>query len=175
MNQITPSTGQIRRGTIPGEKIYEITRREDVKTIVDIGTWKGLGSTRCILDGIMDSRKKCEVFSIECNKLFHEEAKLNLGILPKNFKLIHGCLFDYKDLYPIRDKLEGVPKSWVEDDISGMKNSQNCFDKLPEKIDLLIIDGGEFSGEIEFHLLKDRSKYIFMDDTGSPKNENNRK
>jgi len=176
MKQITPSTGQIRRGTVPGEKIYELTKRKDVKKIVDIGTWRGLGSTKCIYDGIIDSFKKgYEVLSFECNKLFHEEAKVNLGLIPPNFKLIHGAIFDYKDLYPIRDRLEGVPRSWIEEDISGMKNSKNYFDILPEIIDLLIIDGGEFSGEIEFNLLKDRSRIIFMDDTTSPKNEKNRK
>jgi hypothetical protein len=36
---------------------------------------------------------------------------------------------------------------------------------LPETIDLLILDGGEFTSEQEFRLLAPRSRHIIMDDT----------
>lgn len=181
MTNINSNNGQIRRGSAFAEKIYEFVKQPDVKTIVEIGTWKGMGSTKCILDGIINSNKKeYEVFSFECNKFFHEEAKVNLGFLPRNFHLIHGTLFDYKELYSIRDdkKLNAEDsryKQWIEEDISAMQSCKNVFDTIPNKIDLLILDGGEFSGDIEFKLLWKGSKYIFMDDTSSFKNKNNKK
>ena len=39
---------------------------------------------------------------------------------------------------------------------------------IPKQIDFLILDGGEFSSWIEYQLLKDRSKIIFLDDTRPP-------
>ena len=173
---ITPLTGQIRRGSPAAENLYNLVKQPDVSIIVEIGTWKGMGTTKCILDGITDSHKKnFLVYSLECNKLFHEEAKINLGILPPGFNLIHGSLFGEEKLVPLREKLDGKELSWLEDDINAIRNSKNVLHLIPKKIDLLIIDGGEFSGEIEFNLIGDRAKYLFLDDTTSIKNENNRK
>ena len=42
--------GQIMRGTVFGEMIYEIAKSSSY--IVDIGTWFGMGTTKCIIDGI---------------------------------------------------------------------------------------------------------------------------
>jgi len=173
MIQITTLNGQIRRGEKSAEKLYELVKQEDIHIIVEIGTWKGMGSTKCILDGIMDSRKKnYEVFSLECNKLFHEEAKINLGWLPPNFHLLNGSIFDAEKLMEIRND-PNVHLPWLEEDISGIKNSRSVINELPNKIDLLIIDGGEYSGEIEFNILKDRTTYFYFDDISSYKNKNN--
>ena len=36
--------GQINRGSILGEKIYNLCKQNDVQTIVEIGAWNGLVS-----------------------------------------------------------------------------------------------------------------------------------
>ncbi len=41
---------------------------------------------------------------------------------------------------------------------------------MPSKIDLLILDGGEFSTLGEFNKLKDISTYFILDDTNTIKN-----
>ena len=41
---------------------------------------------------------------------------------------------------------------------------------MPERIDLLILDGGEFSSYYEFLKLKDRTTYFILDDTKILKN-----
>ena len=41
----------------------------------------------------------------------------------------------------------------------------NVLDQMPDKIDLLILDGGEFSSLSEFKKLKDRTTYFVLDDT----------
>jgi len=40
---------------------------------------------------------------------------------------------------------------------------------MPDKIDLLLLDGGEFSTLSEFNKLYSRSKYILLDDTNTTK------
>ena len=168
--------GQINRGSKLGEHIFKLAKKSEVNTIVNIGTWNGMGTTKCILDAIIYSNNfNKEVISIECNKIRYEEAKINLGFLPPKFKLIHGSIVNVEELYPILEKLKDeTHKKWLQEDIAWIKNAPNVFDLLPENIDLLIIDGGEFSGEIEFFKLYKRCKYIVLDDTASNKNKKSR-
>ena len=42
---------------------------------------------------------------------------------------------------------------------------ENVLNQMPSKIDLLILDGGEFSSLSEFKKLKDRTTYFVLDDT----------
>jgi len=170
--------GQLTRSTIPGQKIYEICKYVDVKTIVDIGTWNGLGTTKCIYDAIIDSNKKnYKVFSIECSIWMYEEAKRNLFPPLNNFILLYGSLVDAEELYFMYDTLKNDPirKQWLDDDIKCIKiANNNVFKQMPEKIDFLILDGGEFSGEIEFKKLYERCTYIFLHDIVTSKNKKNK-
>lgn len=47
-----------------GEQIFELAKLEDVKIIFEVGTWNGLGSTKCIYDAIISTNKKklCSFF-----------------------------------------------------------------------------------------------------------------
>lgn len=49
-----------------------------------------------------------------------------------------------------------------------MMKAPNVLEYLPQKIDFLILDGGEFTSYYEYLILKNRSKYIFLDDTCTP-------
>lgn len=168
--------GQINRGSKLGEQIYELSKLPEVKTIVEIGTWNGMGSTKCILDGVLAKKTRTYVYSLECNKLRHEEAKVNLGFLPPTFQLIHGSIVSYQELVPQLAILEDETlKGWLRDDLNWLRMTPNVMDKLPERIDLLIIDGGEFSGHLEFEKLWDRSTYIVLDDTNAIKHQATKK
>ena len=159
--------GQINRGSNLGEKIFRMSTQDNVKTIVEIGTWNGMGSTKCIYDAVLGTRKN--VFSLECNKTRHEEAKINLGIIPLDFHLIHGTIVSTDELEPLMEGLTEGLKVWLREDLMWLKQTPNVFDQLPEKIDLCIIDGGEFSGDIEFFKLWERCRYIILDDTNAMK------
>jgi hypothetical protein len=165
--------GQLNRNTNAGQWIYEISKYSDVKNIVDIGTWNGKGSTKCIYDAIIDSNKKgYKVFTIECARNMYEEAKINLSIPLNNFNFLYGSLVSIEELNSIDEEYKKSP--WFQEDIRNIKQANNnVFNQMPETIDFLIIDGGEFSGEIEFKKLYERSKYIFLHDTNS-KNKKNR-
>lgn len=161
--------GQINRGTKFGDLIYDYSKRKDVQTIVEIGTWNGGGSTTCIRNGVAGTKK--EVWSLECNKLRHEEAKVNLGFLPPTFKLIHGTIVDSKELEPMMEDLTPGLQEWLKEDLNWIRVTPNVLDQLPEKIDLCIIDGGEFSGDIEFFKLWERCRFIMLDDTNATKHK----
>jgi hypothetical protein len=159
--------GQINRGSLLGEQIYKLTRLPEVKIIVEIGTWNGLGSTKCIYDGIIESGKRgFSVLSLECNLARHLEAKQNLLPL-NNFNLIHGTIVKFEEIAPLMEKeREEINKnSWLDEESLHLKNCPFVLDQIPEKIDLLILDGGEFSSSLEFDKLHQRAHFIVLDDT----------
>ena len=47
--------GQINRGSQLGEVIYDMCNQNDIKNIVEIGTWNGMGSTKCIYESIVNN------------------------------------------------------------------------------------------------------------------------
>ena len=111
------------------------------------------------------------VWSLECDKLRHIEAKVNLGYLPQNFNLIHGTIVDAHELEPLMKDLTPGLQEWLKEDLGWISNTPNVLTQLPEKIDLYIIDSGEFSGEIEFFRLYKRCRYVVLDDTNALKHQ----
>jgi hypothetical protein len=159
--------GQINRGSLLGDAIYEYTKRADVKTIVEFGTYNGLGSTRCILDGIRDSGKTDFLFySIEAYESMYRVAKENNPTLPLGAEIIYGRIVEVDELnWFDKEKLNDDQKKWLRDDIVNYNMCPYIMEKIPSRIDLLILDGGEFSSYVEFHKLIDRSKILVLDDT----------
>lgn len=169
--------GQICRGSNLGEKIYNFSKWEEVHTIVEIGTWLGLGSTKCILDGVLDKESnKTVVYSLECNEERHYQAGINLGKLPENFHLLHGTIIEAKELQQMIGTVkQAIHRQWLVEDIEAVETAPNVFDKLPDRIDLCVMDGGEFSGKLEFEKLWQRCKFIILDDTNSRKHKETKK
>jgi hypothetical protein len=169
--------GQICRGSILGDWIYDyVYYMKDPMNIVEIGTGGGLGSTKCIYDAIIDSQKKnCVVYSIELNFENYKEAVLNIPKID-NFYLIHGYVTDvmrHPSTFPsflFRGYTKKDAEGWYNRDLLDYKLCGNVHHLLPEKIDLLILDGGPFSGMKEFNFLQDRCNYIILDDTMDIKN-----
>lgn len=162
--------GQINLGSSCGDTIKDICEREDVATIVEIGTWNGEGTTQCVLAG-MKARDSVEFWSLECDKGFFDAAK---KVVPEaeNVYLLHGSIVEIADLD--RSSLRDEEKLWLSNDERNMEGVPIVLNQLPESIDFLILDGGEFASRKEFLLLRDKCKIIFLDDTGVRKNKLNK-
>lgn len=158
--------GQINRGSNLGETIYEIARQEDVNTIVEIGSWNGAGSTKCIRDAVLKRGKPCKVLSLEAYESMHKPALENNQPMIVGFDIVHGRIIEVEELnWFDHNSLSQDEKGWLQNDITNYKLCPNVMHLVPDKIDLLILDGGEFSSYVEFHKLVDRSNYIILDDT----------
>ena len=163
--------GQINRGSLLGEHIFRLSKNPEIKVIVEIGTWNGMGSTKCIYDGIIQGLKKEHlVLSIECNLTRHKEALTNLISL-RNFNLIHGTIVSIDEMEAIKGKfnLTTTSQPWWAEDVTQIKSAPYILDQIPEKIDLLILDGGEFTSHLEFEKLWNRTRFIVLDDTDNTK------
>ena len=162
--------GQINTDSLAGQTIISICKQSNVNTIVEIGTWNGMGSTQCINHAIINTDKNA--ISIEANWQQHLDAKNNL--CNANINLLYGKVTDELldlDRLPdcfFTDYSKQIKTEWLRQDGESIKEAPNILSILPLHIDLLILDGGEFSSYFEYLLLKDRSQYIFLDDTSAP-------
>lgn len=162
--------GQITLDTWLGNFLRNICKQSaDINTVVEIGTWDGKGSTECIICGFQESGKQNICFiSIESNPQMYQTAvSAWIGRLPEWATLVHGRVVDESDMDS--SDLSDREKGWFAEDVDGMKTCPNVLDTLPSKIDLLLLDGGEFSTKSEFLKLVDRSHVIVLDDTEARK------
>ena len=157
--------GQINRNSKLGETLYELSKQSDVNTIVEIGTWNGAGSTRCIIDGIKDSEVKKTFITLESNKEQYELSLQNLESFKEFVIPLYGRIIDVYDLTWLKSVTLGPEQQqWLWEDVEGYKECPNVLDKIPQQIDLLLLDGGEFSTVPEFIKLKSKYKYLVLDD-----------
>lgn len=164
------NAGQIKLGSERGDFLYKLCKLDDIKTVVEIGTWHGGGSTACILESLKH-KKVFEFFTFEINRAFYDIAVSNKPNHP-NVHFIYGSIVKEDELLNV--ELDIQRQAWLEEDIANIKLCPYVLDVVPLKIDLLVLDGGEFASKKELELLQGRSKYIFLDDTFTLKNNYNR-
>lgn len=173
--------GQLNFETsVLGKYIVDIVKQEDVKSIVEIGTLSGMGSTRCILEGLK-GRTNYLFHSYECwDKAYNEAIQNNKKFIGDKFKIILGKIVNEDDVrewvknqeeneWVDGQELRTIEREWLRDDLKNMYAVENVFLTVPSEIDFLLLDGGEFSTYLEFSLLRDRTKVIALDDTKTRK------
>jgi hypothetical protein len=163
--------GQILKNSLFADFINEIIKKYSPKNIVEIGTWKGLGSTKRIIDAIIDNNLDSNFISLETNKIFYNEAKQNLKEYTDKVNLIYGRIIDIIDVenFVLSQELSYQEQGWLNEDIANFSMCPNVLGSIPEEIDFLLLDGGEFSTYSEWLKLKDRAKIIALDDTDTTK------
>jgi hypothetical protein len=156
--------GQITENTERCEIIKNVINTYKPNIILEIGTWKGLGSTKCIINSIGD---EVSFLSLETNKSFYEIAVENLNGYQDKVKLIYGRIVEKDEILNFVQtiNLNRWEEQWLREDLENVDKCENVLNKIPEKIDLLLLDGGEFSTYSEWLKLKDRSTIIMLDDT----------
>lgn len=168
-NLISRRKGQVSADHQIGRWIRHLASLEENCTILEIGTWNGLGTSKMIVQGV-NSRpvgQSAEVIGLEANDELYHKAKSNLSKF-EFFKVIFGTLVTEHQLD--KSELTSVEREWLEKDISDLRDAPFVLNEIPSTIDLLILDGGEFSTYAEFQALKSRvSKWIVLDDTNTRK------
>jgi hypothetical protein len=139
------------------------------RTIVEIGTWFGGGSTECLKGGlILDDQEflsiDCALDKVEAARKRHDDNRI---------AIMHGTIV-LPGEFPM---FVGHPSARFEDYYEPEKQSNASapyiMDKIPSHIDLLLLDGGEWTSAVEFRKLHDRCKIIALDDTHPDKSIKN--
>jgi len=173
--------------------IQRIAREENIKTVLEIGSSSGDGSTKAFVAGIRENPNKPTLFCMEVSQTRFAELRKTYAneSFVKCYNVSSICIEQFPteeevikfyestptnlNFYPLervigwlRQDIEYVKNSGVSD--SGIKkikqeNNINCFD-------LVLIDGSEFTGSVELNEVYG-AKYILLDDINTFKNYKN--
>lgn len=159
--------GQVLNGSQFGMWIDKTITDYKPSIIVEIGTWKGLGTTKRIIDSIEKNQITPTFISLESNLSFYETATRNLKDKLNTVKLIRGRIVGEEEIKSFLSKNEITEQmmGWLRSDLNDYVSCENVLNQIPETIDFLLLDGGEFSTYHEWVVLKDRTKIIALDDT----------
>lgn len=180
-----PANGQVLRNTEFGHALFLLAAIPQYKTYLEIGTWKGNGTTRCVVDGLLhrlqEKKEEVHFWSLEANKQFQEEARKlwEPAALPF-LHLMYGKL--HSDGLMSADEIKthayfGHVKThfelWYEQDVIDYGRAPTInIDLLPPQIDVVILDGGEFCGYADWLAVKSKNPTVVcLDDVGVMKNE----
>ena len=164
--------GQIKIETELGKFLFNSTLNISIVNFLEIGTWNGLGSTKCFIDGFKKRSKPFKFYSLDCNNEKSKYAKKlyenmdNVFIL--NEVLLNKKPNDIYDIFPILLENETY-KYWNDIDFDNMKDKKLFLENndLPKIFDLVLLDGGEFTTWYEYNIIKDRCKILALDDTNT--------
>ncbi|MEH2312106.1 MAG: class I SAM-dependent methyltransferase [Nostoc sp.] len=173
--------------------IQKIAKEEDIKTVLEIGSSSGEGSTEAFVTGLRENPNKPTLFCMEISKKRFTKLKENyksedfvkcynissvsVQKFPNEKEIIDFYYSNHTNLnlYPLervlgwlRQDMEYVNNSGVSDNGIQKVKHQNNIDYF----DLVLIDGSEFTGSAELSEVYG-AKYICLDDINTFKNYQN--
>lgn len=201
LNQLTPMSKSLLDSLIPPEikndDFYELIQRiaqsEDIKTVLEIGSSSGEGSTEALVKGLRKNPNQPTLFCMELSKTrfarlqktyssdsfvkCYNVSSVELNQFPEEAQVI-DFYNNYQtglNQYPLEQVL-----GWLRQDIEYVRSSgvpKNGIDLIKsenslDSFDLVLIDGSEFTGYVELDRVYG-AKYIFLDDINSYKNHCN--
>lgn len=170
--------GQINPDSSFGKAIMAIAADPAYQTFLDIGTWNGMGTTRCLVLATK-GRPDTMIYSIEANRDMFNSAVANWSTnQPSNLKLLYGKLSTEMLSYT---NITNSPKFKDVESHFMLHYGQETYDflnaplvDLPAQIDVAILDGGEFCGRGDLsRVVELNPKVIALDDTRCMKNSTN--
>lgn len=174
--------------------IYKIAKNEPVKTILEIGSSNGEGSTQAFVNGIKENPNKPKLFCMEVSKVRFEALKraysqepqvkcYNVSSVPliefpteQEITMFYNTVSSNSNLTPLPVVLD-----WLRQDVEYVtveKVPQNGIeivkaDNNIQNFDVVLIDGSEFLGVPELKKVYGAT-YILLDDVLTYKNLFNR-
>ncbi|MHC5610946.1 MAG: class I SAM-dependent methyltransferase, partial [Nostoc sp.] len=173
--------------------IKRIAKEEDIKTVLEIGSSSGEGSTEAFVTGLRENPNKPTLFCMEISKDRFNKLKnnyknecfikyYNMSSVPVKKFPDEKVIIDFYNshhtnlnFYPLERVL-----GWLRQDIEYVNNSgvsDNGIQKIKQEnnidcFDLVLIDGSEFTGQAELDEVYG-AKFICLDDITTFKNYQN--
>lgn len=173
--------------------IEKIAREEDIKTVLEIGSSSGEGSTEAFVKGLRDNPNQPYLFCMEVSKVRFSNLQNRYASdgFVKCYNVSSICLGEFPNETEVIDFYNNTPTnlnlyplelvlSWLRQDIEYVKNygcAENGIKKIKQEhnidyFDVALIDGSEFTGVIELNEIYG-AKFILIDDIFSFKNYQN--
>lgn len=170
--------------------IYQLAKTEAIKTVLEIGSSSGDGSTEAFVKGISENPNNPTLFCMEVSRprflALQTRYKHNPSVVCYNVSSVPLAAFpteaEVREFMrtvntSLRNFTEAMVIGWLRQDIAYIKEA-NVPDrgieliKSEQKIqyfDMVLIDGSEFTGKAELELVYG-AKFILLDDTRAFKN-----
>ena len=168
--------GQINMDSKIGVALASIAALPTVKTLLEVGTWNGLGSTRCIVEGLRRRAvdQPYTFYSLEANSEKWGIARDFYKDMP-DVHILNEVFYNDEPA----DQLTVFPElaenstyqHWHNIDMQNMKSKPVFWNRadLPQTFDMVLLDGGEFTTWYEYQHIKDRCRILVLDDTNVSK------
>jgi hypothetical protein len=168
--------GQITRNSSLGDFLYKLASA-GCREWLEIGSWNGLGSTLCILDGFAQRLEETpHLYSFELDPLMYNVARENLQDHPafSCVEFIHNKLISDIDLaFPDINTSDQFSEHFYlhYEREKGLYTLAEGF-KPPRSPQVAMLDGGEYSGILDWkHLDKSQLQWLILDDVDTVKNK----
>lgn len=177
----TKIPGQITRDSPFGSQLYTLAKNGPCMWL-EIGTWNGLGSTKCILDGFADRNDDPKLASVEIDPVLFNAAAENLASHPARacVEFYQGKLMPYSmtpaAAFPTPTEL-GAAEQQSPHFFLHYERERALYESAepflpPFFPQVAVLDGGEYSGYLDWlHLQKTDLQYLCLDDTHVTKNK----
>lgn len=168
--------GQTNPDSAFGKALVELAKDERYKTYCEVGTWNGMGSTRCIIKGILRRQTPAEFWSYEASQEMYNQAVKVWDTQEDWLHLEFGTL--HRSIPSLR-QLEESPviqsllrsgswgdeyKQWYNGERMSLLSAPLA--KPPPSADVVILDGGEFTTQGDWDVLsKCNPSVVALDDT----------
>lgn len=160
-------TGQINTDSSFGQAIMGIAANPLYNTFCEVGTWNGLGSTRCLYEGLKRN-PHAQLYSIEGNTEMYQQAIVHWQNNPQ-VNVLHGTLHrnvmtpDEVKSHPFFPRIREHYELYYESE------RKSCMETPLVSIppcDVILLDGGEFSTQGDWNVLyHPKLKVVILDDT----------
>ena len=170
--------GQITPDTAFGRALRELAMIPKYKIFVEIGTWDGEGSTKCIVQGLeertVEDLSGAGLFSLEANRDLWMVASRYWQDRNPPLRILWGRLAERMmgeekvRAHPVFEKVKEHFDLYYKSDVEH-------FLKAPlirfRRCDVAILDGGEFCGEGDWDAIRKlKPKVVCLDDIKVMKN-----
>ncbi len=176
------------------QAIYRLARQEPVKTILEIGSSSGEGSTEAFVLGIRENVHRPKLFCVEVSRRRFAQLKehyqkdpqvccYNVSSIPLEKFPLEAEVSHFYNTTPTKLNQTPLPTvlRWLKQDIDYLKREnvpQEGIQLIKKEngivhFDMVLIDGSEFTGMAEFDQVYG-AKFILLDDTCTFKNFLNR-
>lgn len=155
-----------------GKALSVLSACSQFSVYVEIGTAHGIGSTKRIMDALLARPDDCCLWSVESMRFMHSVATKNWQSVDTRGRLtlVHGTVAPASEMMTW-DEVRADPAfsdSYIFSTYAGNVQTQSkapdANPHLPKDIDVLLLDGGEFSSYAEYKALAACAKVICLDD-----------
>ena len=172
-------SGQINLDSRLGKELYNLGKNENFHTYLEVGTWNGKGSTLCLAEGIRIKERPGDshFYSLESQLDMYKDA-CNFW-QAKNVPFLHLLYGRLSDKIMSEDEIKSHTAFPSVKEHFDLYYKSDCVTQkvapllsyFPSFIDVLLLDGGEFSSYGDWEAIKHhRPRVVALDDTNVIKN-----